>query len=249
MAYCWNAQYTSSRTNPFAKSTLTISLVGISVKLRPLKFSLLFFTLSLMLTTVIFFSLWVGGSRLACDMCRYVCLRAWAVVLIDNDCGRCKKHDYRYCSRVTLNKHRKPSWSRSACGSQVRRTQRWVVKWREKNQIVNTLDFRYTYISVGLTRVKSANIARSHRCPPGWCRWFKSGDALKGCGGGKASYRTTTTSAENVRYYLFNFPVHSQYRRAYNLFFYRRRQSDYRIAMFSDFYPKLGTKNKPKRSI
>lgn len=111
----------------------------------------------------------------------------------------------------------KPSRSRSACGSRVRRTQRWAVKWREKNQIVNTLDFRYTYISVGLTRVKSANIARSHRCPPGWCRWFESGDAVRGCGGGKAAYHSTT-SAENGRYYLFNFPAGRQYRRAYNLF-------------------------------
>lgn len=172
-------------------------------------------------------------------MCRYVCLRTWAVVLFDYDCGRCKTHGYRYCSRVTLNKHKTVAKPQSVwvTGSSDAAVSRKVE--RKKNQNVNTLDFRYTYISVGLTRVKSANIARSHRCPPGWCRWFEGGDALKGCGGGKAAY-TTTTSAENGRYYLFNFPAGrvSTVSARVQSFFCRRRQSDYRITTFLNFYPK-----------
>lgn len=34
---------------------------------------------------------------------------------------------------------------------------------KKKSNIVNTLNFRYTYISVGLTRVKTTNVDALHR--------------------------------------------------------------------------------------
>lgn len=54
---------------------------------------------------------------------------------------------------------------------------------------------------------------------------------VKGCGGegGSALHYHVGVSAENGRYYLFNFPAGLQYRHAYNLFFSRHWAIHYRI--------------------
>lgn len=115
--------------------------MGISVRFRPLRFSLLFLILSLMLSTVI---LRIG--LFGADGCEST-----------NRNGRRKSLDKNYFP-----------WGERRRDARELGTCRWSGQSRKSedgNKRVNTLNLQieYTYISVGLTRVKSANIARCHR--------------------------------------------------------------------------------------